>query len=272
MDHLEAVGLLTRDRRFNSSTVYNVTPANLDKAAAPSKGSRKAGKSGTASGAGLEVRPVPRNRHITPIEPSDEPPVAPPVATQPTKSELEEQMQVACRATWAAYSLAEARTDLGLAEVCIGWGGAATAEQRANHDAAQQRLGRVKAQCWPISTLESLPTLAMEVISEIAHRPHCASCEGRGETVSGELLMTCKVCGGSGLGQVSDRRRATALGRDEEDYRRSWRPVFEWMLGKMQEAEQDAAWHLGAAIGQAALTPLTTRGCAESPPRPTLLR
>lgn len=26
--------------------------------------------------------------------------------------------------------LAEARTDLGLAEVCIGWGGAATAEQR----------------------------------------------------------------------------------------------------------------------------------------------
>ena len=41
MDHLEAVGLLTRDRRFNSSTVYKVTPANFDKAAAPSKAGRK---------------------------------------------------------------------------------------------------------------------------------------------------------------------------------------------------------------------------------------
>ncbi|WP_312252156.1 helix-turn-helix domain-containing protein [Stenotrophomonas sp.] len=37
MDHLEAVGLLTRDRRFNSSTVYNVTPAKFDKEVAPSR-------------------------------------------------------------------------------------------------------------------------------------------------------------------------------------------------------------------------------------------
>ncbi len=148
--------------------------------------------------------------------------------------------------------LAEARTDLGLAEVCIGWGGAATAEQRANRDAAQQRLGRVKAQCWPISTLESLPTLAMAVISEIAQRPHCANCEGRGQSVSGELLMTCKVCGGSGLGQVSDRRRAAAIGRDEAAYRRTWKPVYEWLLGKMVEAEQEAAWHMRAALSQAA--------------------
>lgn len=148
--------------------------------------------------------------------------------------------------------LAEARTDLGLAEVCIGWAGAATAEQRANRDAAQQRLGRVKAQCWPISTLESLPTLAMAVINEIAQRPHCASCEGRGQTLSGELLMTCKVCGGSGLGQVSDRRRAAAIERDEAGYRRTWKPVYEWLLTKMVEAEQEAAWHMKHALNPAA--------------------
>lgn len=138
--------------------------------------------------------------------------------------------------------LAEARTDLGLAEVCMGWGGAATAEQRANRDAAQQRLGRVKAQCWPISTLESLPTLAMAVIGEIAHRAHCAGCEGRGQTLLGELLMTCKVCSGSGLCPVSDRRRAAAIGRDESTYRAKWRGVYEWLLQKMAEAEQEAAW------------------------------
>lgn len=148
--------------------------------------------------------------------------------------------------------LAEARTDLGLAEVCMGWGGAATAEQRANRDAAQQRLGRVKAQCWPISTLESLPTLAAAVIGEIAKRPHCAACEGRGQAMVGELLMPCKVCGGSGLGSVSDRRRAAAIGRDEAAYRRTWKPVYEWLLGKMVEAEQEAAWHMRAALSQAA--------------------
>lgn len=147
--------------------------------------------------------------------------------------------------------LAEARTDLGLAEVCIGWGGAATAAQRENRDAAQQRLGRVKAQCWPISTLESLPTLAMAVISEIAHQPHCASCEGRGQTLSGELLMTCKICSGSGIGQVSDRRRAAALGRDESSYRERWRGVYEWMLQRFAECEQEAAWHLATALGKA---------------------
>ncbi len=133
MDHLEVVGLLTRDRRFNSSTVYNVTPANFDKAAAPSKGTRKAGKSGAApgagaaphaggapatggdapaaggdaQGAGLEVRPVPPNRHITTNEPSEEPSSPAGLSAAPlTKAEQEEQMQLACKATWAAYRAA----------------------------------------------------------------------------------------------------------------------------------------------------------------------
>ncbi|WP_164087188.1 helix-turn-helix domain-containing protein [Stenotrophomonas maltophilia] len=132
MDHLEAVALLSRDRRFNSSTVYKVTPASFDKAASPSKAGRKSAKVGTAAGAGdapdaggaphaggdaphaggdaagagLGVRPVPPNRHITTNEPSDEPPIAPPVATPPTKAELEEQLQLACKATWGAYRAA----------------------------------------------------------------------------------------------------------------------------------------------------------------------
>lgn len=133
MDHLEVVGLLTRDRRFNSSTVYNVTPAKFDKAAAPSKGTRKTGKAGTASGAGaapraggapdaggdapraggdaagagLEVRPVPPNHHITTNEPSEEPSSPAGLSAAPlTKAEQEEQMQLACKTTWAAYRAA----------------------------------------------------------------------------------------------------------------------------------------------------------------------
>lgn len=131
MDHLEAVGLLSRERRFNSSNVYSVTPSKFDASAAGTKAKRKAKKSGTApgaggaadagaapdapgaapvaggeaGGAGLEVRPVPPNRHITPIEPSEEPQV-PALAAPLSKADLEAQMQEACKQTWAAYRTA----------------------------------------------------------------------------------------------------------------------------------------------------------------------
>lgn len=144
--------------------------------------------------------------------------------------------------------LADARTELGLAEVCMGWAGAVTAEQRSERDRAAHRLGQIKVQCWPISTLESLPTLAAAVISEIAKRPHCQACEGRGEAMLGELLVPCKLCGGSGLGVVSDRRRAAALGRDESSYRERWRGVYEWLLDRMLEAEQEAAAALARSL------------------------
>ncbi|WP_134709547.1 helix-turn-helix domain-containing protein [Stenotrophomonas maltophilia] len=132
MDHLETVGLLTRDRRFNSSTVYKVTPANFDKAVAPSKAGRKAGKAGTAPGAGaaphaggapaaggdaphaggdapgagLGVRPVPPNRHITLNEPSGEPSFPAGLPATPLAVDSETELQAACRATWTAYATA----------------------------------------------------------------------------------------------------------------------------------------------------------------------
>jgi hypothetical protein len=148
--------------------------------------------------------------------------------------------------------LADARTELGLAEVCMGWAGAVTAEQRAERDRATHRLGQVKAQCWPISTLESLPSLAGAVINEIATRPHCHGCEGRGETMAGDLRAICKVCSGSGLVAVSDRRRAAAIGRDESTYRAKWRGVYEWLLQQMVESEQEACWALSNALSRAA--------------------
>jgi len=131
MDHLEAVGLLSRERRFNSSNVYSVTPSKFDASAAGTKAKRKAKKpgdapgaggaadaggapdapgaapaaGGPARGAGLEVRPVPPNRHITLIEPSEEPQV-PALIAPLSKAALEAQMQEACKQTWAAYRTA----------------------------------------------------------------------------------------------------------------------------------------------------------------------
>jgi hypothetical protein len=148
--------------------------------------------------------------------------------------------------------LADARTELGLAEVCMGWAGAVTAQQRAERDRAATRLGQVKGQSWPISTLESLPTLAAAVIDEIAKCPHCPTCKGRKEVQSGEARLPCKECGGSGVVPISDRRRAAAIGRDESTYRSKWRGVYEWLLQRMIEAEQEACWAMGAALNRAA--------------------
>ncbi len=157
MDHLEAVGLLTRDRRFNSSTVYKVTPANFDKAAAPSKAGRKAGKAGTApgaggapaagggaphaggdaAGAGLGVRPVPPNRHITLNEPSGEPSFPAGLPAAPLAVDSETDLQAACRATWTAYASAY-RDRHGVAPV-------RNAKVNANVRQIVQRLGHSEA-------------------------------------------------------------------------------------------------------------------------------
>ncbi len=148
--------------------------------------------------------------------------------------------------------LADARTDLGLAEVCIGWAGTTTAEQRAERDRAAHRLSQIRQRCWPLSTLESLPTLASAVILEIARCNHCPVCQGRGQAMARELLINCKTCWGTGVVPMSDRGRAASIGRDESSYRQSWRGVYEWMLDKMREAEQEAAWHLKRALDRAA--------------------
>ncbi|MCW0370250.1 helix-turn-helix domain-containing protein [Xanthomonas sacchari] len=134
MDHLESVGLLARERRFNSSSNYTVTPAKYDETRAPGKGKRKTGKlvdcpaSGAgdapraggapdapgdapragraAAGAGPGVRPVPPNRHITLIEPSGEPSFPAGLAAPPAAVDPETALQAACRQTWAAYATA----------------------------------------------------------------------------------------------------------------------------------------------------------------------
>mgnify|MGYP000895375213 CR=1 FL=1 len=148
--------------------------------------------------------------------------------------------------------LADARTELGIAKACMGWGGAVTPEQQRELERATARLERVTAECWPRTTLESLPTLAQAVIREIAHRSLCGDCGGRGQLVAGELVVTCATCGGHGVVPMSDRKRAAAIGRDEAAYRRNWRGVYEWLLVRMRNAESAAAAQLRRALDRAA--------------------
>ncbi|ADV27004.1 hypothetical protein Psesu_1154 [Pseudoxanthomonas suwonensis 11-1] len=159
---------------------------------------------------------------------------------------VQPELRRQCRA------LEEARIDVGIAKACIGWGGAATAEQARELERATARLERAAAECWPRTTLESLPTLAQAVIREIAHPNLCSDCEGRGHRVAGELVVACIACSGHGITPMSDRKRAAAIGRDESTYRQTWRGVYQWLLVRMRDAESQAAAQLAAALSRAA--------------------
>lgn len=145
-------------------------------------------------------------------------------------------------------ALIEASLDLQLASAALAWSRSPTQAQRMAEERARGRLGAVRAMAWPRATLESLPTLTAAVLGEIAGRNHCPSCEGRAELMIGELRVPCTACAGRGVLPVSDRKRALAIGRDEAAYRRSWRPVYEWLLRQLQDAEQQASREAWTAI------------------------
>lgn len=191
MDHLEVVGLLSRERRFNSSNVYSVTPANFNAAASASKSKRKAAKAGDApgagaaphaggapdavggapdaageaGGAGLEVRPVPPNRHTTLIEPSGEPPFSAGLSAPPAKVDAETELQAACRATWAAYAKSYA--------VRHGATPVRNAKVNANVKQLVQRLGHSEAPlvaAWFLSVNERFVVQGMHDLGQLLQR------------------------------------------------------------------------------------------------------
>ncbi|HYQ54224.1 MAG TPA: hypothetical protein VES70_27760 [Pseudomonas sp.] len=149
-------------------------------------------------------------------------------------------------------ALSEARINLGLAEICMGWAGHVTHQQRQAKQHAARELEAVKAGCWPNSTLDSLATLAGAAIAEIAERPICRGCQGAGKRELAQAVLICPECDGAGIAGKSDRRRAAAIGRDESTYRSTWRPVYEWIYERMEVAESDAAKRLQAALGHCA--------------------
>jgi head-tail adaptor len=120
--------------------------------------------------------------------------------------------------------LMEAKTNLALAKVIAGWGGAITADQRREVDRCRAKFEAVRAAMWPDATGERLPAILLAVLQDV------------------------------GRGGMSDRGRAEAIGVSWSTYRSAWAPVYRWMLQQMLEAEQEAADQLAAALrrGQAA--------------------
>jgi hypothetical protein len=153
------------------------------------------------------------------------------------------------------HALANARTDLGIAKACIGWGGGAVTDaQRQELRRAEAALDNARAAVWPNNTMEQLGVLAGAVIAEMASCGCCKACGGLRiqASVGGNGVVECEACRGMGLEQLSGRKRALAIGADKSAYQRFWQPVYEWMLAHMRSAEHVAAESLSRALSRAA--------------------
>ena len=130
---LQAVGIVFREYRANTSTFYTIRPSKYDPSKAPSTRQRAAkstgasgappadgapgangapppanGAPGGADGAPLGVQTAHPNHQLNRNRTVNEPlqPAAPPAVKIPAEpvDEKETALQAACRATWAAYS------------------------------------------------------------------------------------------------------------------------------------------------------------------------
>ena len=105
------------------------------------------------------------------------------------------------------------------------------ARQRAGN-----RLDAARARMWPrIGPGSCYADIRRAVLAEMTAECLCGGCNGRSFTVVDGKVALCSSCKGSGKARVSDRSRASAIGRDESTYRDAWRPVYEWTLHLCQD-------------------------------------
>ncbi len=86
------------------------------------------------------------------------------------------------------------------------------------------------------------------VLEELARPNLCPDCSGAGEMMLEALRVVCETCAGRGVLPVSDRARAARIKRDEAAYRRTWRPMYEWLLRLLSDVESKARRQLAAAL------------------------
>lgn len=148
-----------------------------------------------------------------------------------------------------SQKLTEAHLELMLTEAAVSWGNkSASPAQRLEVDRKRQKLAGVRAQSWPRNTLEHVEAIAGVILGEIQSGGRCKCCMGSRVQVIDLQMVKCLDCEGTGLDKQPVRQRAAAIGCDPSLYLRRWKPVYEWLAGKMLEAEQDAAHALASAL------------------------
>ena len=143
-----------------------------------------------------------------------------------------------------------ARLDLHIAQENAAARNATTDEDRREIARLEKRAAEARALCWPYEA-EMHVRIRRAALDEITRPNHCRACGGHGESTIGALKVGCKACDSHGTVPVSDRARAEKIGRDESNYRRAWRGLYEYVYQLMHEAEAEACRQLRDALRDA---------------------
>jgi len=142
----------------------------------------------------------------------------------------------------------DARITYGIAVAIRNWNRADTAAERSEVYKAQSELDRAREEQWPDSLPVMLHSLLRTIVEEIAKPRNCGACHGRGTILAGELVKACGDCDGTGHTKNSDGWRAKKLGKDPSNFRRDWKPCYQWLFERVRDAEAEAAHQMADAV------------------------
>lgn len=145
--------------------------------------------------------------------------------------------------------LATARLELLIEQDSALGRNAVTDEQRRRIASLEAKLSAAAARTWPTDPY-MVTRIRSAVLAEMSKPNHCGTCKGRGEVMVKETKRICPTCSGRRILPLSSRDRARAIGRDESTYRESWRPMYEWLWNRLNDAEQAAAHDFMRALGR----------------------
>lgn len=109
-------------------------------------------------------------------------------------------------------------------------------EARRDLERLEATAARLKAAQWPYDPAMHV-AIRKAVLAELKAPNHCKTCNGLGEMTVAALRVVCKGCEGRGTVPVSDRSRADRIGRDEANYRRTWKDLYQFVYTIMSDAE-----------------------------------
>jgi hypothetical protein len=115
---------------------------------------------------------------------------------------------------------------------------------------ADMKLSGAKAAMWPHLDECLYGRMRLALLAELRSHRLCPVCGGRREvTPEGALKPElCLNCTGVGRVPVSDRQRAAMLNVNESSYRRTWRPVYEWMYRLLNDAIANGRYEFNLAL------------------------
>jgi hypothetical protein len=156
-----------------------------------------------------------------------------------------------CQLMRQRYRLEELRVEVVSAQDAIETNG----ESEANVNElqyAKTRLAEHEQQSWSIRRPEMFGIVRRAVMDEVSKPNQCPSCKGRMSVWRGTLQVKCQKCEGRGTRPVSDRQRAAKIKRDEANYRREWRYLYEFTYRLVADAEASAITAFREALGMGA--------------------